>query len=144
MTIFSKRASLVPIILITAFLCFSCSSVIGPNLGSESQALLLAQEKGGIVEVETVEICYMPEPLYRLVIGLDSRGERKAVWIDTDVRFVVDLSEGISCSEALEIARNRGFTEPIYIHLIYQPSEGGKVFWRITDAPHEAPRKHEL
>ena len=96
------------------------------------------------MKVETVEICDMPEPLYRLVIGLDSRGERKAVWIDTDVRFVVDLSEGISCSEALEIARNRGFTEPIYIHLIYQPSEGGKVFWRITDAPHEAPRKHEL
>ena len=62
MTIFSERASLVPIILITASLCFSCTPVIGPNLGSESQALLLAQKKGGIVKGETGEICDMPEP----------------------------------------------------------------------------------
>ena len=129
MTIFSKRASLVPIILITAFLCSSCTPRIGPNLSSESQALRLAQEKGGIVKVETVEICYMPEPIYRLVIGLDEQGEEKAVWIDTDVRKVVNLKEGIPQSEATQIAKDHGFVEPLYIHLIYQPSEGGKVLW---------------
>jgi uncharacterized protein YpmB len=113
-------------------------------LSSESQALRLAQEKGGIVKVETVEICYMPEPIYRLVIGLDEQGEEKAVWIDTDVRKVVNLKEGIPQSEATQIAKDHGFAEPFYIHLIYQPSEGGKVLWRVTDAPPEAPRNREL
>ena len=137
---------------LSIFLCLvlflsGCSrgDLIGPQLVSQDEAIRLVKEKVGLVQINHFLMC-TTGPVCYLIIGTDDKFKEKAAWVDTEVRYVVNLEDGIPFLEAVEIAFKHGFSYDAHIQLVYNPQFQGdhypklkesesKVFWLIRDKP---------
>lgn len=139
--------ALIFLLILPAFV-LGCSDGIanrrtGPILLSEHEAINLAREKAGLIDINSVELT-TAGPIYRLILGKDSSKQDMAVWIDKDIVFSINLKEGVPRSQIQELLLQKSFDNSYQIQLIYVPNSvksmihtylkksSGNVFWWIS------------
>jgi uncharacterized protein YpmB len=126
---YSKEATylmkrIVPI-LFTVLVVVGCVNVnkgtkVGPELLTEAETKKLVINQGIINTIDSISMS-TAGPIYRLVIGKDKNGSSIAVWVDKNIVYSINMDQGLSKDEVLELSEKKGLTGAYETQLVYVP-----------------------